>query len=219
MAASAAVIALSAFPFSRPLFAKEILKREPVVPAGVAFVRQLDVEGYLERQDDRGSVAHSVRIRTRYLDPDVNAFVGLLVGVHHFNQDLLIGKEPPDQVQADVLCNWGADFGVVRGNHLWELDLMGVVARSRLGPAVAIVGEHQLSNTWFVYHRTEANLFTNDAVLDLDQGFSWRLRPSVGLTFGYRIFAAKHMNRNGPRVGVRLLFESPKIPFLFPSLG
>lgn len=82
-----------------------------------------------------------------------------------------------------------------------------------------MVGEHRLSASWTAYHRTEINIFTGDAILDADGGFYWMWSRSVGLSFGYRWFASQHMDRSGPHAGVRLYFENPKIPFLFPSIG
>ncbi|MFA5976607.1 MAG: hypothetical protein WC859_10660 [Elusimicrobiota bacterium] len=198
-------------------FGADLLKREPEVPAGFQFIRTLDVEGFVERINYYGRGAQTFRLRTRYLDPDVNAFVGMLTGVSHFNQNLYIG-DPNNPDTAVLLWNWGADVGIKRGRHLWELDLMGAVLGNRLGPAVAIVGEHELSKRWALYHRTEANLFTGDVILDMDQGIWYRLGP-VHVTIGYRLFNSRHMNRDGPRVGILLRFESPKIPFLFPSIG
>src|SRR5262245_21863672 len=101
-----------------------MLKKEPEVPSGMDFVRSLDMDGFAERTNQRGLGAQSGRIRFRFLDPDVNAFVGMVVGVHHFNQDLRLG-DPDNPDTAGVLCNWGGAFGLVRGQHLWELDLMG----------------------------------------------------------------------------------------------
>jgi hypothetical protein len=95
---------------------------------------------------------------------------------------------------------------------------MGTLFGARLGFTPAVVGEHRLFKNFFLYHRTEVTLYADDQLLDADQGFYW-MRGWWGLSAGYRIFAAKHMNRSGPRVGVRILFENPKIPFIFPSLG
>jgi len=195
-----------------------MLKKEPVVPSEFAFVRSLDVDSYVERTNYHGLGAQYSRARLRYLDPDVQAFVGLTVGFHHFNQDLRIG-DPDAPDTAGVMVDWGGAFGIVRGKHLWELDLQGASLSNRLGFAPAIVGEHHLSPKWTVYHRTEFILFTGDAILDADQGFYWMANRSVGLSFGYRYFTSLHMDRSGPHVGVRFYFESPKIPFIFPSLG
>jgi hypothetical protein len=194
------------------------VKKEPVVPNDFAFVRSLDIDTFVERTNWHGLGAQSGRLRLRYLDPEVNAFAGLLASFHHFNQDLRIGNpEGPDT--AGVLANWGGDFGIVRGKHLWELDLEGANLSQRLGFAMAVVGEHHLSSSWTAYHRTEINVFTGDAILDADQGIYWMWSRSVGLSFGYRWFTSSHMDRSGPHAGVRLYFESPKIPFLFPSIG
>ena len=65
--------------------------KEPQVPAQFAFVRSLDVDGYVQRTSDHGLGSQSLRMRLRYRDPDVNAFVGLLTGVTHFNRDLYLG--------------------------------------------------------------------------------------------------------------------------------
>jgi hypothetical protein len=193
------------------------MSKEPEVPAGLDFIRTVDIEGFVQRLNDRGKGAQSIRLRSRYTDPDVNAFVGLVTGLHHFNQNLRI-RELDELRSAGLLWNWGADIGVKHGRHLWEVDLMGAVLNTSLAPAFALVGEHQAGSHWTFFHRTELNAFQGDAIVDADQGvyFMWKW---AGLSAGYRIFAAKHMSRHGPHVGFRLLFENPKIPFLFPSLG
>ncbi len=195
-----------------------MLKNEPVVPAGMDFIRSIDVDMFLERTNQKGLGAQSGRIRLRFRDPDNKAYVGMLVGVHHFNQDLRLG-DPDNADTAGVMCNWGGAFGLVRGKHLWELDLMGSSLSMRLGFAPAIVGEHHLSEHVLFYHRTELNIFTGDAILDADQGFDWMWTSWVGGSIGYRWFTSQHMDRSGPHIGLRFYFESPKIPFIFPSLG
>jgi len=107
----------------------------------------------------------------------------------------------------------------VRGRHLWELDLMGSSLSQRLGFAPAIAGEHRLNARLIGYHRTELNIFTGDSILDADQGLYWMWKPWLGASVGYRWFTSQHMDRSGPHIGLRLYFESPKIPFIFPSLG
>jgi len=195
-----------------------MLKQEPVVPSEFAFVRSLDLDTFVERTNRDGLGAQTTRLRLRFLDPDMNAFVGMVAGFHHFNQDLQLGN-PQGPDTAGVMADWGGVFGIVRGKHLWELDLEGSSLSDRLGFATAIVGEHHLSSSWIAYHHTEINLFTGDAILDADEGFYWMWKPSLGLSFGYRWFTSLHMDRSGPHVGVRYYFESPKIPFIFPSLG
>ncbi len=199
---------------------EQMLSRPPEVPQDVEFIRSLDVEGYVTRTNYHGMGAQSGRIRLRFRDPDpdINAFVGMMVGVHRFNQELRIGEL--DKLGTSfAMVNWGGVFGIVRGKHLWEIDLLGANLGPRLGAAVAIVGEHTLSKTITFYHRTEVNGWTMDAVLDADQGFYWMVKPTVGLSVGYRWFTSLHMDRSGPHIGLRLYFESPKIPFIFPSLG
>jgi len=195
-----------------------MLKREPIVPAPLAFVRSLDVDAFIGQTNQNALGMQSGRIRLRFLDPDVNAFVGMAVGVHHFNQDLRLGS-PDNPDTAGVLCNWGGVLGLVRGPHLWELDLMGSSLSQRLGIAPAIVGEHAIFPRWRIYHRTELNIFTGDAILDADEGFYWMWRPWLGFAAGYRWFTSQHVDRSGPHIGIRLYFENPKIPFIFPSLG
>ena len=192
-------------------------KKEPVIPPGSDFIRTLDAEAYVERQNSRGLGNQTLRLRTRYLDPDVNAFVGMQGSLNHFNIDLRI-KDPESPETAGLYGDWGINLGVIRGKHLWELDLQGLTLSSSIGFAPAIVGEHRVGERWTLYHRTELGLMTGDTIVDSDQGVYW-MRGIWGLTAGYRIFAAKHMNRSGPRIGVRVRFESPAIPFLFPSLG
>jgi hypothetical protein len=193
--------------------------KKPQVPAGLAFVRTFDAEAYVERLNDHGQGAQSIRLRTRYLDPDVNAFVGFVTGLQHFNRDLFIG-DPTAPATSNLMWNGGIDLGLKRGKSLWELDLMGSVLSSSVGPAVAIEGEHALRGRWGWYHRTELNFFLadGDTIFDADQGVYWQ-GAHWGLTGGYRIFAASHMSRSGPRLGLRWVFESPKIPFIFPSFG
>ena len=193
-----------------------MLKKEPVVPPKLDFVRSIDVDLFVERTNYHGLGAQSGRFRMRFRDPDNDAFVGMVLGVHHFNQDLRLGNAPDT---AGVMCNWGGAFGRVFGRHLWELDLMGTNLSQRLGFATAFVGEHRLSERVLFYHRTELNIYVGDAILDADQGFSWMWSPCLGGSVGYRWFTAQHMDRSGPHIGIRLYFESPKIPFIFPSLG
>jgi len=195
-----------------------MLKQEPIVPAGMDFVRSLDFDastGFTNRKHLGYQVA---AMRLRYLDPDVNAFVGMVVETYHFNQDLRIGS--PDAADtAGVLCNWGGVFGLVRGRHLWELDLMGSSLSGRLGFAPAILGEHKMGTHLIGYHRTGLDIYAGDAILDADQGLCWMWKPWLGVSLGYRWFTSQHMDRSGPHIGLKLYFENPKIPFIFPSLG
>jgi len=199
------------------LLSAELLKKPPEVPQELNFVRMLDVDSYAEATNRRGLGAQTTWIRTRYLDPDVNAFVGMLMGFSHFNQDLRI-KSPDAPDTAGLMWNWGIDLGLQRGKHLWELDLMGTTLSSDLGAGLGISGEHQLGQRLIFYHRTVINLFAGDAILDADQGFYWMWKWA-GLSLGYRWFTSQHMDRSGPHAGVVLRFKNPKIPFLFPSMG
>ena len=192
--------------------------KEPIVPPDLAFVRSIDIDTFVERTNYHGLGAQTSRVRLRLLDPEEEAFVGMLFTFHHFNQDLRLGNpDAPDT--AGVMANWGGDFGIVRGKHLWELDLEGANLSQRLGFATAIVGEHHLTPTVTFYHRLEANIFTGDSILDTTGGIYWMCTKTAGLSVGYRWFTSQHMDRSGPLVGLRLYFESPKIPFIFPSLG
>jgi hypothetical protein len=152
------------------------------------------------------------------LDPDVNAFVGLLTTFNRFNEALRVGK-PADPLTSLWLWTWGADLGIVRGRHLWELDLLGGSLGDHLAFSPGLVGEHQLTHRWMFYHRTFLSLFVGDTVVDSDQGIVWMAGGRFGLSAGYRIFASQHMSRNGPRIGLIFHFQTPKIPFIFPSLG
>ena len=96
---------------------------------------------------------------------------------------------------------------------------MGSSLSQRLGFAPAIVGEHKLTSRTTLFHRSELNIFAGDSILDADQGLYWMWKPWLGVTAGYRWFTSEHIDRSGPHIGLRLYFESPKIPFLFPSLG
>ena len=190
------------------------------IPVWGTFQRSLNVETYGQRVRHSHEINQSLRIRTRYLDPAVNAFVGFVAGFHHFNRDILL-DEPPTRDEMEWLGNMGVALGLIRGSHLWELDIMGVYAGTSLGPALALEGEHQLTKHFSLYHRTESNFFTGDTLdilFDQDQGICWNAGP-LSLTVGYRIVASWQINRSGPRAGLRLRFNSPKIPFIFPSLG
>ena len=210
------VLALAVYS-GAPLFAAQAKPAQ--VPDGLAFVRSFDAETFVEMQNRTRLGAQAVRLRTRYLDPDVNAFVGFITGVYHFNRDVQIGKMEKLDTAA-TYWNWGIDMGLKRGRHLWEIDIMGSLFSASLGPAVAFVGEHTLSRHWSLYHRAEANFFLSsaDTLFDLDQGAAYNIGP-WSFTAGYRIFASQHENRSGPRIGLRYRFENPKIPFIFPSLG
>src|ERR1700690_4015767 len=102
----------------------QMLKHEPILPPGTDFVRSLDLDLFVGETNQNNQGMQAGRVRIRLLDPDVNAFVGMVVGIYHFNQDLRIGN-PQGPDTAGVLCNWGGVFGLVRGRHLWELDLLG----------------------------------------------------------------------------------------------
>ena len=192
--------------------------KEARVPMFRQFVRTLDVEGGVGTANPNDTGVQFFRIESRYLDPDVNAFVGMLASMSRFNEKLRIGED--DHLStAHWVGNWGVDIGIVRGKHLWAVDLMGGNLGNHLGFAPALVGEHNLGEHFKIYHRTIFDLFMTDPMLDSDQGIMWNSGKIWGLTLGYRIVSAKHMNRSGPRVGILLHFNSPKIPFIFPSLG
>jgi hypothetical protein len=195
-----------------------MLTKEADVPTGLNFVRSLDIDSYVGATNQNSLGMQTTRVRLRFRDPDNNAFVGMVVGVDHFNQDLRLGN-PQGPDTAGVMCNWGGVFGAVHGKHLWELDLMGTSLSDRLGFAPAFVGEHRIVDGWTFYHRTELNIFVGDAILDADQGLTWMGTSWLGVSLGYRWFTSQHMDRSGPHVGLRFYFESPKIPFIFPSLG
>ena len=202
------------FLLATPLWAEPA----PQTPSPHDFIRGLELEGgaFLAGKDKRG--AQFVRLQTRYLDPDVNAFVGLVATFSRFNERLRLG-EPPELTTSFLISNWGAAFGIIRGRHLFEVDLMGVSLGSRLAFGPAIAGEHGIGKSFKIFHRTAGDFFTGDTIVDSDQGLLWNPWENVGFSVGYRVFASKQMSRNGPRVGLRLRFENPKIPFLFPSLG
>ena len=173
----------------------------------------------LNRLPNQSDGAQFFRVETRYLDPDVNAFVGMLTTLTRFNQ-VLIQPDPISPNSGLFVWNWGADIGIVRGAHLWELDLMGVSLGERLAFGPAIAGEHTLFKPLKFYHRTMIDMFVGSTLLDSNQGLEWFPWQSVGLTLGYRIFAAKKMlNRDGPCASLIWRFQNPKIPFLFPSMG
>ncbi len=95
---------------------------------------------------------------------------------------------------------------------------MGASVGRKLGFAPAIEGEHPLAGKLLLYHRTEMILFSDDTFLDADQGLEYRW-SDFGVKLGYRLFAGLHLQRSGPRLALTWRFSSPKIPFLFPSLG
>lgn len=208
---------VSLFLSATPLWAGDLLKREAQVPPSLAFVRTVDLEILGSEQNKQLFGAQTYRLRTRYLDPDVNAFVGLVTGVIHHNQDMRLG-DPTAPSTAGTMWNWGANIGIRRGRQLWELDLMGSLFSDRLGFAPAVVGEHGFGRHWGLFHRTEANIFVGDMIVDADQGMYFEIR-SFRVSAGYRIFASQHMSRSGPRLGLSYFFSHPKLPFLFPSLG
>jgi hypothetical protein len=206
------------FLLAAPLWSADAPKKEPEVPAFAQFVRTLDVEGNYAFLGSDAIGSQGLRVETRYLDPDVNAFVGLIGTFSRFNEKLHIG-ESPDVKSALFIANWGINIGLVRGKHLWAIDLMGASLGNHLAFGPAIVGEHDLAKKWKLYHRTTIDFFTGDTIVDSDQGFLWNPWKTVGFTAGYRIFAAQHTSLNGPRLGLIWRFQSPKIPFIFPSLG
>jgi hypothetical protein len=202
---------------SAPLFA-DSPEKKPVVPPMYEFARTLEVEGGAYAWGKNHSGAQFGRIETRYLDPDVNAFVGLLTTFTRYNEDLRLG-DPQNATYAPFLANWGADLGIVRGSHLWEIDLMGASLDEHYAFGPAFVGEHALGKYFKIFHRTAVDFFVGDTFVDSDQGLTWMPWKNVGFTLGYRVFAAQHMNRNGPRAGLILHFNPPHMPFIFPSIG
>lgn len=198
----------------------EVHPPERKVPRWARFERSIDVEGFVQRTRHTHDGNQSFRIQTRYLDPAVKASVGFIFGLHHFNEVLRL-DEPPTLDTPEWLGNAGITLGLHRGGSLWKLDITGVLAGSTLGPALAIGGELPLNKHWGLFHRAEAFIFTGDTqdiLLDADQGIYVQAGVTA-LTMGYRVVSGMHVNRSGPRVGIRLRFNSPKIPFIFPSLG
>lgn len=183
------------------------------------FERSLEVEGgaFVAGSDRYG--AQFARIETRYFDPEVNAFVGMLVTASRFNKKLSLGS-PPDVKTSFFVANWGAAVGIIRGSHLWAIDLMGVNVGERLAFGPALVGEHRLGKSPFkLFHRTAFDLFTGDTIVDSDQGVQVGPWKNVSLSLGYRIFTARHISRNGPRASLIFRFNTPKMWVIFPSLG
>lgn len=198
--------------------AAEAKKPAPKVPLAFDFKKSLHLELFTHVAPDIRD-AQGFRAKTRYLDPDVNAFVGLITNLYRFDEKLrLESSGRVDPVRSHLLWNWGINLGIKRGRSWWEVDLMGAVLNRSLAPVLGLAGDHALSRRFEFYHRTEVSFFAKDMLLDSDQGIRW-MYDSVGITVGYRIFSGNKMNHNGPRVGVTYRFESPKIPFLFPSLG
>src|SRR5687768_13712358 len=90
-----------------PIWGAELPEKKSQVPERFQFVRTVEVEGAyaLAGRDEKG--AQMARIETRYLDPDVNAFVGLIATFARFNERLRVG-EPPELKTALFIANWGA---------------------------------------------------------------------------------------------------------------
>lgn len=208
--------------FSVPAWAaKPQLKsstKPAVVPTEFQWVRSFETDGFVQESLQHESGVQHVHMRLRYLDPDVNAFVGMQLDVDHFNRDVRIGN-PDNPFKGNVLFDMGAHIGLVRSIHTWDLALMGVTAAGKLGPAIAITGEHAISHRWMLYHKTQVDIFVGDAFLDQDQGVTWKAHRDWSVTAGYRLFISPHINQSGPHIGLRYEFESLKIPFIFPSLG
>jgi hypothetical protein len=191
------------------------------IPSGADFVHSLEGEAFLGAAGGPHTGIEGFRLATQYVDPDVNAFVGIITSLSHFNRKMDFGTAATDtQGTGSVLWDWGAKLGLIRGPHLWELDLMGASLGGRIAFAPGIAGEHSLGAGWRIYHRTTPHFFVGFTLLDSDQGLAWYPSSSWGLSAGYRFLAGQHVSsQNGPRVGIVFRFQSPKIPFIFPSLG
>jgi|GEM_PF-3011726 len=189
-----------------------------VVPVEFQWVRSLDIEGFTQAENQRHTGIQHFHMRLRYLDPDVNAFIGMQTDVDHFNREISLG-DPDNPGTGEFLADMGAHIGIVRGRHTWELDVMGVTAGGKLGPALAIVGEHRFGQRWTYYHRLQGDIFVGDGLFDLDQGLYCMLGKTWGFTAGYRWCTSLHFDRSGPHIGLRYYFQNPHIPFIFPSLG
>ncbi len=194
--------------------------KPPHVPVWASFERSMEVESSLQSAVRSKETNQSLRIRTRYLDPAVQRTVGFVANFHHFNKDLTL-DESPNLDEAEWLGQLGISFGRRSGKHQWNVDLLGTLAGTTLGPTLGLGGEHRLGYGWAFYHQADATAFTGatqDFLLDADQGLLWR-KSFFGISVGYRIVSAMHLNRNGPKIGLRVRFNSPKIPFIFPSVG
>jgi hypothetical protein len=190
-----------------------------VVPTDVQWVHALDTDDYLQLENShKNSAVEHFHLRLRYLDPDVNAFVGMQTDLDHFSRDLVLGANDTAN-NGNFLWDMGAHIGLVRKKATWELDLMGVTAAGKLGPALAVIYEHRYNAHWMYYNRTQGDIFVGDGIFDFDQAVAWDVEKSWDVTGGYRIFTSLHSNHNGPHLGIRYSFDSLKIPFIFPSLG
>ena len=189
------------------------------VPPGADFVRSLESEAFLQGAGHTQTGVQGFRLESNYLDTDVNAFVGLITTLSHFNDHLNFITSDTSET-GSLLWDWGANLGLIRGRHRWELDLMGSSLGGHIAFAPAFAGEHTLGAGWKIYHRTTVNLFLGFTLVDSDQGLVWYPTPDWGLSAGYRLLGGQHVtSQNGPRLGIVYRFESPKIPFIFPSLG
>ena len=189
-----------------------------VVPAEFQWIRSLDTDLYVQKENGYGSGIQHFHLRLRYLDPDVNAFVGMQTDLDHFNHDLLL-DDPNDPNRGSFLADMGANIGIVHKKTTWELDLMGATAAGKLGPATALVTEHRFDAHWMYYSRLQGDIFIGDGIFDVDEGICWTMKKSLGISLGYRALISLHMDRIGPHIGLRYSFDSPHIPFIFPSLG
>jgi hypothetical protein len=189
-----------------------------VVPSEFQWVRTLDAEGYVQSENQRGTGIQHAQLNLHYLDPDVNAYIGMQTYFDRFNRDIALG-DPNDPALGDFLWSLGANIGLQSKRHRWELDLMGIAMRDHIGPSLGLVSEHQISQRWSYANRLQLSILVNDFIFDFDQELYWRLGNVWGVTAGYRWFTAMHIDRSGPHIGLRYRFDSPKVPFIFPSLG
>jgi hypothetical protein len=206
--------------FASPAWAKKApksMKHPANVPNDKTWVRSLDVDGgvWVEDRDQHG--AQYFGVQTRYLDPDANAYVGLILRGTRFNDHITFG-DPNEPFSANALLNWGAAIGMVRGRHTWEIDLMGANFGKHLAFGPALAGDHVLFKSVSLYHRSAFDFFIGDTLLDSDQGLRWRA-GKFGISAGYRIFTGQHLRHSGPRIGIDLRFDAPHMAFIFPSIG
>src|SRR5437016_5758388 len=108
-----------------------------VIPPEFQWVRSFESDGYMQSVNGRDTGVQHFHFRLRYRDPDVNNFIGMQLDFDHFNRELSLGN-PDNPSMGNGLFDMGAHIGVLRKSHTWELELMGITAAGKLGPAFAL---------------------------------------------------------------------------------
>jgi hypothetical protein len=201
-----------------PAFGEKLLKKPAEVPSEYQWVRTVQVDGLAGAENNHRAGFQAGRLTLRYLDPSVNALIGMQAGASHFNRSLVL-EDVDTGPSGETLVDVGAHIGIKRKRNVWVLELAGATAAGKLAPAIAITGDYGLGNSFGIYHRMQAYIFVGDFAFESDQGFALRLGRDWEVTAGYRFFETTHLERSGFRAGIRYRFDSPNVPFIFPSVG